>query len=228
MDIAHEIYNEVLNYCKDKGLVKDLEKSLQIPEVERFLQRDIRENGLDILDAVHCLVDRKKVLIFLTEIVNSVDGSKVVLEAGIGTGLLSFIAAVKAKKVYGLEINPKIYELANEIKNYLISKGLIDKNKIEFILADAISYAPPESPDIIISENLYTGMVVEQQVKIIRNLKKFIKPNGIIIPLKFSSFISANYTAFLNPTHNKEILVPAEMKIKLLTKPLLTKSSMMK
>ena len=164
------------------------------------------------------MVDSGRTQIFLDEIVNVTDSSKIVLEAGIGTGLLSFIAATKAKKVYGLEINPEIFKLANEIKNHLVSKGMIDQEKIEFLLADATQYVPPENPDIIISENIYTGMLEEQQVEIMRNLGRFLKPNGIIIPTKLSSFFSINETTFPTTPQNQEIFVPTELKTKIATK----------
>lgn len=208
-----EIYEAVLDFCESKNLLRAVKESLLVPEAERFTNRDIESDGLDLLDAVHCVMDKNRCVAFLEEIFQSVESSDVVVEAGIGTGLLSFAASVNAKKVYGLEINKETLELAIEIKNYLIGKEFIKGDNLELIAADATRYIPKEKIDVLISENLYTGMFAEQQVQIMSNLLNFTDPNAKIIPNKIESFISVNQTD-LSKTEGK-IFIPAEIGSKI-------------
>ncbi len=63
-----QLYSEVLFFCKKNGYLQKLNASLKLSEQERFSNRKILKTGLDILDAVHCVIDENRTNIFLKEI----------------------------------------------------------------------------------------------------------------------------------------------------------------
>lgn len=202
------IYNEVMSFCEKRGLIEKLEKSFLIPESERFNALNVAELGLNVLDAVHCIYDMRRTN-FFEEIGRKVFKGCVVLEAGIGTGILSFYAASMGAQVYGCEINPDVLELAQEIKNHMEKNKFIPVSSVEFFLYDAITFVPPKNTDILISENVYTGMFFEYQVQIVNNLLKYLNTGGICIPQKIRSFTSLSQTIFPRLPKNKELFVPS-------------------
>ncbi len=106
----------------------------------------------------------------------------VVLELGGGTAVQSYFAAQKAKKVYCVERNPELIDAARSILN-----KNPNGDKVELVLADAMSYLPPEPVDVVICEMLHTGLLREKQLPIIaefkkRYLEKFDGPLPIFIP----------------------------------------------
>lgn len=211
-----DIYQEIMTFCRKHGLIDELEKSFLISESDRFNQSNISRFGLDILDAVHCIYDTKRTNFFIDEIYKKVSKGNVVLEAGIGTGILSFYAASLGAKVYGCEINPDVFKLAQEIKNHLEKKKFIPNSSVEFFLHDAITFIPPNNMDVIVSENIYTGMFFEYQVQIMNNLIKYLNTNGTCIPKKIRSIVSFSQVSFPNNPHNKELFVTSpERNIKI-------------
>jgi len=76
-------------------------------------------------------------MLLLNEVVDTVKENDLVLEAGIGSGLLSYAAASKGAKVCGLEINPSILNLAEEIKKYSHKILKLDLQKINFTKENA-------------------------------------------------------------------------------------------
>jgi predicted RNA methylase len=212
MDKVEKIYKEVLSFCEKRGLIKKLEESFLIPESERFKQLNVSKEGLDVLDAVHCVYDKSRTKFFLDSIRQNISKGDVVLEAGIGTGILSFCAASRGAKVYGCEINPEVFKLANAIRIHLEKKNLIPLGSVKFFLNDATVFVPSEKVDVIISENIYTGMFFEYQVQIMNHLIKFLNKGGICIPQKLSSFISFSETVFPRKPKHKELFIPSQEK----------------
>ena len=101
-------------------------------------------------------------------------------ELGCGTGIFSIYAAQKAKKVYAVELDENIYQIAKENIN---NSGLSDK--ITLIHGDASKVTLPEKVDIIFCEMLSIWMIEEPQVLVMNHaVKNLLKPNGITIPEK--------------------------------------------
>lgn len=108
-------------------------------------------------------------------------GAKV-LELGGGTGVQSFFAAQKAKKVYCVERNP---ELVSAARSFLAKNA--NGGKVEVIQADALHYLPPEPVDVVICEMLHTGLLREKQIPVIDSFKKrywekFGSPLPVFVP----------------------------------------------
>lgn len=93
-------------------------------------------------------------------------GAKV-LELGGGTGVLSWFAAQKAKKVWCVEFNP---DLVNESRRLLSQNR--EGHKVEVVHADAFLYLPPEPVDVVICEMIHVGMLREKQLQVIEAFKK--------------------------------------------------------
>jgi len=203
------IYKAVYEYCLQKGLIGKLQKQILTPECKRFKKQKISEEGLHLLDAVHCVYDKKRTMIFLEEIDKYVTAKSIVIEAGLGTGILSHFAAIRAKSVYGIELNPKVLNLAKSISDFLIEKRLV-KKPIHFSLEDATTIQLPIKADILISENIYTGMFFEKQVQITEHLRKYLKRGGSIIPECMNSYIAPAKTSFKKIPEHRELFVPIE------------------
>ncbi len=94
------------------------------------------------------------------------DGGKV-LDMGAGTGVLSFLAAQKATKVYSVERQADLVECA---------KALLTKNgcgdKVELVQGDARQYLPPEPVDVVVCEMLHSALLREKQLEVIESFKQ--------------------------------------------------------
>lgn len=155
------------------------------------------EWGLSTADAERCLTDVVRTEKFRqalketikagdTVIEANVNSGDTVVEAGAGTGILAMMAAVMgARKVYAVEINPQTVKACRAFLEYC---GF-NQDIVEVIETDATTCDLPEQVDVILSENMYTGLFVEPQVQIINNLRRFLKPGGKIVPEKFSSYL---------------------------------------
>ncbi len=211
------IYSAVLHYCKKYGYLKALKKSLKLSESERFNKKKIDSVGLDVLDAVHCVVDKKRTDFFLKCIDAVVKKDDVVIEAGIGTGVLSFMSAAKGAQVYGIELNQKIFLLAKNILKTFYKKNIFAKNAIRFLKKDATQYIPIKKADVIISENIYTGMFYEKQIQIMNHLVTYLKKGGIVIPSKLVMGLTLVGAVFPDGEQKKDLFVVSEYKNGLLS-----------
>lgn len=211
--IHHKIYRATVGYCENEGLIKKLRKNLMIPEVNRFSNINIDKDGLSVLDAVHCLIDKGRTEAFIDEINKNTSHDKIVIEAGLGTGILSLVSSVKSRYVYAFEINSTIYRLACKVRSSLLKHKLIGQN-IKFIHGDARSYRLPFKADIVISENLYTGMFFEKQIEIVKSLRKNLKKGGVFIPSGMKSYIYLCSSNFDKVSNVGNLYVVSEMSSK--------------
>lgn len=94
------------------------------------------------------------------------EGAKV-LELGGGTGVLSCLAASRARQVWCVEFNP---DMVAESRRLLALNR--DGHKVQVIQADAFTYLPPEPVDVVICEMIHTAMLREKQVEVIESFKQ--------------------------------------------------------
>ncbi len=210
--LSLRIYKEAFDFCEKKGLIVELVRMFQIPEPERYAQLNVDEDGLSLLETVRCLFDKNRSLLFLREVETLANKNSVVIEAGIGTGILSFVAAAKGAKVYGVEINKKTFDLVSELKEELVKKGYFMSEQINFNLGDARIYEPPEKVDLLISENNYTGMFYEKQIQIVNHLVKFLKTEGKTVPQKWLDFGFLAQSEFPYKPQSLETFVPLALE----------------
>ncbi len=103
--------------------------------------------------------------------------NKVVCEAGVGTLALTQHFLPQVRKAYLIENNPDLKEFINK---KLKESGW--DSKVEVIFGDAMKVELPEQVDYIVGElmSIYCGN--EYQVQIFQQLRKFLKPNGKLLP----------------------------------------------
>lgn len=90
-----------------------------------------------------------------------------VLELGGGTGVLSWFAAQKARKVWCVERNPALVRA---------SRSFLEQNlhgdRVSVIQADAHTWLPPEPVDVVICEMLHVGLIREKQLEILQSFQE--------------------------------------------------------
>ena len=125
------------------------------------------------------LQDNNRMENFLKAISQLVFPGDKVVELGGGTGVLSFYAAQKASKVYTVELNLDLAEVA---------RGLLKMNpngeRVEVIHGNAMEFVPPEPVDVVICEMLHVGLLREKQLEVITAFKKnYIEKHGNKLPI---------------------------------------------
>lgn len=189
-ELASQIYHEILVFLKEKGYIYSFNKLLDRKSFDdRMTKIDVRSSGLDTIDAINCILDKNRTLAFMKVIENTVKPNEKVVEAGVGTGILAILAAALGAEVYGIEINGKTFRLAKDISMMFAKKRLFDEENFNLVLADASTWKPPNKIDIIICENIYTGMFYERQISIANNLLESISSSGRMIPDSMESYV---------------------------------------
>lgn len=130
------------------------------------------------------LADSIRTEAYRKAIFESIRKGDIIIDIGTGTGVLAFFACqAGAKKVYAIE-NTDIIEFAKQIAK---DNNMLDK--IVFIKEHSMAVTLPEKGNVIISETLGTFALEENVLNILYDAKKrFLKPNGIIIPCSIDIF----------------------------------------
>lgn len=124
--------------------------------------------------------DDERVGLFKKGIDKAVDKDTVFCDLGCGTGYFSIYAAQKARKVYAVEFDETILEVA---KHNIIQSGL--SNRITLIPGSAFSIDLPEAVDVVFCEMLSIWMIEEPQIPVMNHAcKNLLKPSGVTIPEK--------------------------------------------
>ncbi len=186
---VNKLYKDIYSFCVKKGLIRELSISLRKSESERFVESDIHKSGLSVLDAVHCLIDKGRTIPLLEEIKKTVRKGDCVMEAGLGTGILSFYSSQMSRKVTSCEINNDVFLLVNGAREYLQLKGY-DLSNLFISKMDARKIKLDDMIDVLISENIYTGMFFEKQIDIVKALRKKLRKGGVVIPSGIESSLS--------------------------------------
>lgn len=203
--LAAKIYDETLHLLNDLGHIGHLSRLLSLECIDdRMARIDVSCSGLETVDAVHCVLDRKRSFAFLEAIERRVRSGDVVVEAGLGTGIMAVMAAALGAEVYGIEINKDTMALADQISDMFIRSGLIEEKNLNLIEADASTWIPPKQIDLIISENIYAGMFYEMQIPIVNHLHTFLSASGRVVPESMCSFVVLSHTNIpLNKRHGQ-------------------------
>ena len=130
---------------------------------------DTRELGQFIPVHYHynMLFDKARMTGFRNAIDHIVAPGSTVLELGGGTGVLSFFSARHAKKVYCVELNLDLVDVARR----LLKENNVG-DKVEVVHGDAFVYLPPEPVDVVVCEMLHVGLLREKQMEVIDSFKK--------------------------------------------------------
>lgn len=128
------------------------------------------------------LMDDNRMRNFKAAIEYAVRPGAKVLELGGGTGVLSWYAAAKAARVWCVEFNPDMVQVAQRT----LARNP-NGHKVEVVHADAFAYLPPQPVDVVICEMIHVAMLREKQVQLIesfkrRYLERFGDPLPVFIP----------------------------------------------
>ena len=114
-----------------------------------------------------------------------VPGKTIVADIGSGTGYLSFIASkLGAKECHLYEIDEEMFAISkqiakdNSITNCVFHKGHSSEVK------------NPVQADVVISETLGNYALEENIVETLRDARRFLKPDGVMIPQKLRQFVA--------------------------------------
>ncbi|HEY7036176.1 MAG TPA: 50S ribosomal protein L11 methyltransferase [Thermomicrobiales bacterium] len=133
-----------------------------------------------------CLKDRVRTEAFRRAIAEVVRPGDVMVDAGAGTGILSFFAAANgAGRVYAVEIDPLL--VAN-LRASVALNGL--EGVVSVVSGDATQADLPHGVDVFVGELVDTGLLDEMQVEVVNTLRA----RGVIGPA--TRLIPAQYTTF--------------------------------
>jgi predicted RNA methylase len=116
---------------------------------------------------------------------------KVICEVGVGKLALTRHYLPFVKKAYLIESN---VEVISFIQSEIKSLGFEDK--VELIVADALTVELAESVDFIIAEMMSIFCANEFQVQVFKHLRQFLKKDGHLIPEKIQNFAQLAYNDF--------------------------------
>lgn len=139
-----------------------------------------------------CLVDAARTDAFRAAILATVKPGDVVLDAGSGSGILSFFAAqAGARRVLAVEFDPY---LAQCLVQSVRANGLQDT--IEVICGDVCSVALPQHIDVFIAEMIDTGLIDEMQAEVINRLRErgVLDPETRMIPARYNTRLEFGMT----------------------------------
>ena len=138
------------------------------------------KGNFDMAYHLEMVSDYERVSLFKKGIDKLIKKDTIFCELGCGTGIFSIYAAHKAKKVYAVEYDENIYEIA---KQNIEKSGVA--NKVELIYGDASIIQLSEKVDVVFCEMLSIWMIEEPQVLVMNHaLENLLKPNGITIPAR--------------------------------------------
>lgn len=151
-----------------------------------------------------CLIDFKRTTAFKAAITAVVKRGDVVVDAGAGSGILSFFAAqAGARKVYAVEVDPY---LANALAKSVAANGF--GQVIEVMNDDIHAVSLPRDSDVFICEMIDTGLMDEMQISAITTLRsrQVLSPRTAMIPFQYETFVELGYSDFTY--YGFKLLVP--------------------
>lgn len=168
--------------------------------------------GMHVRDSLRCLVDFERTNSLLAGIQKTVESMKkeghlniVGIDAGTGSGILAMgLVAAGCEKVYALEINPATVSFARQFIN---KHGFEDKIGVIQCDATKVKISGLTNVDILVSENLATGLFDEPQYQIIRNLSEYLGPDAKIVPFSSTLFASLGWANWEDMGEEKFTLV---------------------
>jgi predicted RNA methylase len=151
-----------------------------------------------------CLLDSMRTRAFRQAIRASVRRGDVVVDAGAGSGILSFFAAeAGASKVYAVEVDPLLASCLSRSVNANHLQGVI-----EVVRDDIHAARLPRAVDVLVCEMMETGLIEERQASVVNLLIEtgVIGPKTSVIPCQYETFIQLGFSEF--NYYGYEVLMP--------------------
>lgn len=179
-------------------------------------QVDGREIGMSVKDAFRCLVDTHRTIQIAQGIKETVDHLRqqtirplTAIDAGTGTGILSILlAAYGVNQVTAIEFNHDTFEYTQD---FLKRAGL--GQQITIIEGDAtqidLAARGIKPADVLVSENLSSGLMDEPQYDIIAHLSQYLAADAKIIPYNADLSIAVARADWASVSPDKQITIQA-------------------
>jgi protein arginine N-methyltransferase 1 len=117
---------------------------------------------------------------------------KIFCELGCGTGIFSIFAARRARKVFAVEIDPHMVQVA---RSNIAESGVADR--IELIAGDASAVELPESADVIFCEMMSIWAIEEPQIPVFNNTHpRMLKLGGLFLPQRIINLVELGFYQF--------------------------------
>jgi len=124
------------------------------------------------------LRDNYRMTSFQQAIAETVQPGMTVVDLGGGTGVLSYFAAMQGAKVYYVERNPELVDVA---RRFLRINQVEDR--VTIVHQDATTFVPPVPVDVVTCEMLHVGLVREKQTEVIEAFKQnYTQKHGHKLP----------------------------------------------
>lgn len=120
------------------------------------------------------LKDNDRLSAFFEAIEEYGGNTELAYDLGCGSGILSYFLSGKFDEIISIEIDKKSFNCAKE--------NLTPFENIEVVNSDVLDYNFTEKADLIVCEMLDTALVDEEEVPVLNHARKFLKPDGKIIP----------------------------------------------
>jgi predicted RNA methylase len=143
-----------------------------------------------------CLADEQRTLAFKAAIEAAVKPGDVVLDVGTGSGVMSMLAARSgARRVYAVEVGKYLSKVSKEI---FLASDFADKIVPLQIEARELELSMIEKPDVVVCEQVTTGLIGEPQGPVINALKRsgIIDSKTVIIPAAITTSVSLVHADF--------------------------------
>lgn len=156
-----------------------MEQSFETINFNDFRMQQIKAYYSSIGSYRHLMTDKTRNM-FYEKSIKLACKDKIVLDLGAGLGLLTLLAArAGAKKIYAVEVNPIAIQALHRLKE----EEKLDN--VEIIESASWNLELPEQVDVIVHEIFGPFLLDEMCIHALDDVKKWLKPNGILIPESF-------------------------------------------
>lgn len=113
-------------------------------------------------------------------------------EVGCGTGIFTIEAARHCSRVYAVELDPAMTEIA---RRNIEASGLSER--IRLLSGDAMTVRLPERVDVVLCEMMSIWAIEEPQVPVANRIRReLLKPGGLLLPCRIVNLAELGYYPF--------------------------------
>lgn len=144
----------------------------------------------DVEYVYRCLADTERTRAFRAAIREVVKPEHIVLDVGTGSGIMALFAAESgARRVYSVEIGDYLFRASRQIFDESNFRETIVSLHMD---ARDVTLSHIEKPDVVICENITTGLIGEPQGPVLNSLRRsgVLDDQTILIPSRFSTSIA--------------------------------------